>query len=46
MIGRKYGNSATTCMTSTELDGPDSNRIMKDDGSIGSQYLMCCLSFK
>ena len=45
MIGRKYGNSATTCMTSFELDGPDTNRIMKDD-SIGSQYLMCCLSFK
>ena len=36
MIGRKYGNSATTCMTSSELDGIDNNR------SIFSQYVMCC----
>ena len=42
MIGRKYGNSATTCLTHEQLEGGDPDWGLTLD-NIGSKlHIQCC----
>ena len=42
MIGQKYGNSATTCMDSYELEGEPPDWGTSNSNASKKKFIMCC----